>query len=42
MLYRQVNDKDEVGKKIVVKDGGVWVKAEIVEIVDDTSQQDLM
>ena len=42
MLPRQVNDKDEVGKGIDVKRDDVWVKAEIVEIVDDTSQQDYM
>ena len=40
MLPRQVNDKDEVGKVIEVKRDNVWAKAEIVEIVDDTSQQD--
>ena len=39
MLFRYVNDEDEIGKEIEVKRHGVWVKAEIVEIVDDTSQQ---
>ena len=39
MLCREVNDEDEVGKEIEVNHDNVWVKAKIVEFVDNTSHK---